>query len=870
MIHIFVSADFEAVRLKTFLPVELWTDVLKMALPDPMLNGKLHAKARARLCGVSRAVRTLVHSDSAFWSSIHLDTLVYPSALKFVLGRISNTAAIRLKLSLSKLNWDMHRDPPSVIYDRLNELLSLLVPFASRWESFHLSTEHPSLFLRVRDILRDVDAPALRLLLLYYCYMPEYSIFDIPAPTCYDMPFVPGPWFRNTLLGLTRLSVLGSHVDWHAPGQFNNLVDFEIGDVETARHIKWDAFELLFEVAANLEVFRLGSICPFHLPAGSLLVSTSVTTFFFEFSHKAPTVHMTEFMSRLRFPSLRRLVARADEWADFAPVLRCSTLLPGVTAFELFGRCRDRAGLSKIFGLMPELQSLDLSRAGGYAFSAFRDCLTSLPPATPVAPSPVPPCICSSALAAQSPGPVPDSSMDAKLDDPASVSDVPVPTEIVNMILDLSAARDDSAAVDKILRARVKVTLLSKAYAAYVALHPIYWDHVLLTPRTMGGFPGAVAAAKSLPLHLTVRIMEPSPPARVDWVQYYTQASEFVAAASTAVLPHLDRCAGLAVEGVSQSRIETFLHNIRDAELPDLRYISVTFRLMSLSNFFDTSISFGAFKKNPVFGPVFKLYRVFSILPTTDIVSRCTHFSDGTTSCTVYQSRTEYLRWTDILDMLDPRGYYTRVTLRDLLFVDDPTCIRSTISICSITILTLVFDGNVHMARMISCLVLPNLIAFVVHLTDCRDWECLSLCGGFLSCVPTLKLVSVPSKEPSRVPCVPSGFHRFYSLLHGVHRLDLRYASRAIFDGLIEASSTLPHGSSPFGSANWNSCPSLIHIDLGDVDLESLRQLVSARDRAGYCPLSSLSVNCFGRDREVLLDAWCLMRMIYRFTYVPV
>ncbi|KAJ6457536.1 hypothetical protein C8R47DRAFT_1227350 [Mycena vitilis] len=496
--------------------------------------------------------------------------------------------------------------------------------------------------------------------------------------------------------------------------------------------------------------------------------------------------------------------------------------------------------------------------------------LTSVPPTTPAAPSPVPPCICSSSPPYRSSVPVVFPSIDVEADGLATGPDVSVPTEIVNMILDLSAARDDSADVDTILRSRVKVLLLSKAYASYVALHPAYWDHVLLTPRTLSVFPGAVAAAKSLPLHITVRVMEPSTPARADWVHYYTQASEFVAAASAAVLPHLDRCAGLVVEGVSQSRVETFLHSIRAAEVPDLRYISVTFRLMSLSNFYDTTISFEAFKKNPAFGPVFKLYRFFSILPTTETTSRCTHFSDGTTSCTVYQSRTEYLRWTDVLDMLNPRGHYTRVTLRDLLFVDDPTSIRSTISICSITILTLVFDGNVHMARMISCLVLPNLMAFVVHLTDCRDWECLSLCAAFLAYVPTLKLVSVPSKDPACYPCVPSGFHRFYSLLHGVHRLDLRYASRAIFDGLVEASSALPHNSIPSGASNWNSCPSLVHIDIGNVELESVRKLVSARNRAGYCPLSSLSLSYYDRDHDALLNAWCLTHMIYRLTYVPV
>ncbi|KAJ6457535.1 hypothetical protein C8R47DRAFT_1227349 [Mycena vitilis] len=354
-----------------------------MALPDPMLNGISHAKARANLCGVSRAVRNLVHSDSAFWSSINLDTLVFPSALKFVMGRISDTAPIRLKLSLSDLNWDINRQSPSVVYDKLNELLSLLVPLSSRWESFHISTEHPSLFLWVRDLLRDVDAPALRLLSVYYCYMPEYSTFDVPSLACYDKPFIPGPWFRNTLLGLTRLYVLGSHVDWHDPGQFSNLVDFEIGDVDTGRHIEWGTFVTLFDLATNLETFRLGSVCPFHLPSCSLLVSASVTTFHFDLCHKAPTSHMIDFMSRLRFPNIRRLVARADEWTDFTPFLRCSTLLPCLTAFKLHGRCRDRSGLTEIFGLMPELQSLDLSRAGDYAFGAFGDWCISASISTP-------------------------------------------------------------------------------------------------------------------------------------------------------------------------------------------------------------------------------------------------------------------------------------------------------------------------------------------------------------------------------------------------------------------------------------------------------------------------------------------------------
>ncbi|KAJ6471793.1 hypothetical protein C8R47DRAFT_1297173 [Mycena vitilis] len=311
--------------------------------------------------------------DSAFWSSIHLDTSVLPSALAFVLDRLSETAHLHLKITLGDLGWDRHRGVPSILYGKLSALFALLLPLVSRWETFCVFTEHPSLFCYVRDLCADLDAPVLRSVQLCYIYMPDYSEFDIPGPTSYLLPFDSSrSWFSNQFNTTTHLSLVGTLIRLRTPHLLDHLVEVEIAGMDADCEFGWDDFAALFDSAENLSALTIGCFAPFELPFGHALVSRSITSFDITVD-RSSSFYLTNLVERIRMPCLRNITVRSALWFDCSQLIRWAHLLGPVQHFELHGPCRDRVGLARVFDTMQGLKSLDLSRAPGSAFGAFLD-----------------------------------------------------------------------------------------------------------------------------------------------------------------------------------------------------------------------------------------------------------------------------------------------------------------------------------------------------------------------------------------------------------------------------------------------------------------------------------------------------------------
>jgi hypothetical protein len=158
-------------------------------------------------------VQTLIHSNSTFWNKIHLDALVLPSALAFVIGRLSELAPVHIAWSLHILSKSPELRPfrPDVVYSRVDALLNLIAP---RWETFSLTTEHRALFRHLRERCSQLAVRSLRNLSICYSYMPDYSTFDIADSSTHEVPFIPHPWFSESMPLLDRLLIIGTQIEW--------------------------------------------------------------------------------------------------------------------------------------------------------------------------------------------------------------------------------------------------------------------------------------------------------------------------------------------------------------------------------------------------------------------------------------------------------------------------------------------------------------------------------------------------------------------------------------------------------------------------------------------------------------------------------
>ncbi|KAJ6462345.1 hypothetical protein C8R47DRAFT_1080237 [Mycena vitilis] len=897
-----VVQEHRTSMLSALLPPELWSDIFRKSVVDAMVDSRANAQGRAKLCALSRETR-------------------------FVLGRLSYSATIEVKFTIGDLPWALRNDLPSLVYGKIDALLAILLPLAIRWESFSLVTEHPAIFQHFRVACSDVKAPALRSISLHYRYMPDYSVFDISLPTDFELPFVSGPWFRNKCPSLIRLALKGSGLLWRAPELFAGLTEVDLHQMESACNISWPIFDAIFQAATSLLTLRIGEIKPFHIPHNAILSSPTLITFDVTICTRYSVSHIAELLGSFAFPGLRVLVARSIAWTNFVPLMRFSRNLLGVTDFELHGDCRNGDGLHGLFGLMPSLSSLDLSNARGLAFSAFLEWSVAVCTFSNAFINPVEMATLASALrmgyiifllpvvgdirargsilipsatllsdrghlrgalqgfsttqhkvlsllssvsdwrraAAMSLVGCSSEPSDVSLYPVGLLPSVPVPTlpqEIVNMVLGLTAEHANWDDIYGFLHNRTTLQMLSQSYYVYINQQAVFADHILLTPETAPVLSNAVAAAGTFPLHLTVRIpsaLAPSPGSSV-CQDYHTVCIAYLAVIATYVEPLVPRCAGLTIQGPGSSKVAMFLRFICSAKPTILEYLAISFDVVTLADFSNGTLTFDGFSTDPPFGPVFNRYHHLTIKPTTGALSRCAQISRATTCSTLYQSDGDPLLWSHFIGILYTIGQYKSVSLHNIRFVSDPGSIRACRPITSITTLSLTFDGNLEMARVVSCLMLPNLNTLVVHLVERRDWHCVSVCGAFLATVGTLGVVT-----PSDMLSPPDG-HSFYSLLHGVRRLDLRRASPSLFACLIKASSIVLDASLSFAT-NWNACPNLSHVDVGRVDFDLFRQLIAMRVHAGYLPLVTASLHHSVGGSSLIVDDWFLQQMIKRVPY---
>ncbi|KAJ6513676.1 hypothetical protein C8R47DRAFT_1064384 [Mycena vitilis] len=939
------------------MPAELWSKTFKMSLVDPMKDGKAHANGRAVLCAVSRCIRTLVHTDCTFWTAIHLDLLVYPSALKFVLTRIPSSARVHVKITLGELPYVECGDPPSVLYPRLQTLLSLLGPISCRWESFHLNTEHPALFQFIRGFCASLEAPSLRSLHLYYQYMHGYSDFDAPSSDSYRFPLRAAPWFLNQFSNLNSLSLVATPLHWGLPGLFESLTEVDLGDLEPECKLDFPVLQSMFERASELRVFRLGDTPPFPIPPNKVLASSSLVLFDISLPTGDLGQHFHDLLCCLRFPRLRSLIARRTAWDDMTPLLLCN-FLPTVVELELRGDCRSRDGISVLLDRMRSIRTLDLARTSGAAFVSFLewsvtrfiaadsdlpliplrtlcvgherpedllavvaiytvstcgtlhtlfaerpssssifmdfiaavvpDCLNLFPwlYALPlIRQKPPDRCWCIARFqavatdhaelmrarllitrpsglvkprstmetspsvlrwCAHTSAPSPKSHemdiaarpMPAAIIPYKNVSLIYVqptfPWEIVLLVFDACVEHEDWDKISDFLLSRTTIKLLSKSCLEYVNRYPIFWDHILLTPDSLPTINDAVAAAGSLPIHLTVRLPTPDTPFGVHWLHNSNVSTSYIVSAARAMRGFVPRCAGITVEAPSRYKAERLLHLVRDATPSVLGYLAVSFELPTLLQFTSNISTFSGFDADPPFGPMFYRHLELSIRPTTRAKSHCSQVHTTTTSSSLYQSSGDDLEWSDFVKLVDSAGTYTRLVLDSVVFVDSPAYIRVSPPLFSITVLSLSFAGNSTMARMLACINLPNLNALVVHIATMADCVCLSFCGVLMSVVSTLKIVT-----PSSVGGLPwvggdSTAYTVFSMLHAVDRIDLRHASPAWLAYLFHASSLVLDAHTYSAGVNWNACPTLTHLDLDLIGPDQLKRLLSTHQLSGY------------------------------------
>jgi hypothetical protein len=409
---------------------------------------------------------------------------------------------------------------------------------------------------------------------------------------------------------------------------------------------------------------------------------------------------------------------------------------------------------------------------------------------------------------------------------------------------------------------REKIRSLSAQYRSYVDRRPIFWNRVLLTPATLAHVAAWIESAGTLSLDVTIRLDTDSPILFVSGLDCHVNSRVFMRSAMGLVTPLVSRCTDLTVEAESFAAMNFMLGMLENGTPSILRVFTVSFSIASIHDFPENGLSFfhfattpaseALFKTHPAAEAPFNSYDTLSILPTSAPMSRCIHVANGSTSCTFFQSRRQAISWSDFVGMLNPRGDYETITLRDVLFSSSFHGLNTSPPFPDVSTLDLALCGNLRMAYMISLLNWPNIKTVIFRLTRGEDIQCIASCNALLSTITTLRIVCEFPFTGEGGDVLPGSFPSLFSLLPQLKTLDLRYAAPSVVDGFI-AASALPSGNIGFEDVlNWHACPRLRQLDLGSVPLSRLTDLASARRRCGYANLDGLStLDIQGNSEEI-------------------
>ncbi|KAJ6471791.1 hypothetical protein C8R47DRAFT_1222048 [Mycena vitilis] len=311
-----VVDDFMFQSLTRFAPPEIWGSIYRYALPDPMVDSERHAEARAILYSLCRGSRTLLRSDSYFWSRLNIDSRTSTLGLRFVVGLVSPTSGLHIRISLLSISEYYLSAPSSHLYAHLSSLLDIITPLSDRWISFSLSTGYPALFHHIHSVCVPIVAPSLRELSIDSPVSPYDDTLDAFATVPdSDRPLNNRPpvWFSNSISTLTRVRTSCCSIDLLDLAAHGNLVSVDLCDV--VEHLDWTVLATLFDVSRCLSRFSVRNIPPFTLPISGLLASSSITTAVLDFG-ETPSRHMRAFVQRLSLPHLVNLTLISDLWPE--------------------------------------------------------------------------------------------------------------------------------------------------------------------------------------------------------------------------------------------------------------------------------------------------------------------------------------------------------------------------------------------------------------------------------------------------------------------------------------------------------------------------------------------------------------------------
>lgn len=169
---------------------------------------------------VCRRWRKLAHSASWLWSFLsYRDVEEAPYLLTRHFLRLSRASPLIIKIDISDTHFDYEEDHDWPEDVHLDGFLSVVLPHAHRWRSFHCVTDNWEPMAGVIEHLNQTQLPLLNSLELHQNFPLAERLETLPTP----------PIFASAPPSLNHLHLYGIIVNWQLPLNFSpNLTELTI------------------------------------------------------------------------------------------------------------------------------------------------------------------------------------------------------------------------------------------------------------------------------------------------------------------------------------------------------------------------------------------------------------------------------------------------------------------------------------------------------------------------------------------------------------------------------------------------------------------------------------------------------------------
>ncbi|KAJ7775282.1 hypothetical protein B0H16DRAFT_1712859 [Mycena metata] len=244
------------------------------------------------------------------------------------------------------------------------------------------------------------------------------------------------------------------------------------------------------------------------------------------------------------------------------------------------------------------------------------------------------------------------------------------PFDLVSAIVLLAIEMSNDLSIAEFILMRNRFRLICPELVEFVDARSIFWTRLAFTSRSPLPFiQRCIERSQTAHIFVSFRASDPGVDPCYSYDGEPCSLLDYVEDAAHCLGYEMERCVQLAVSVDDPMLAEVVFDSIDWAEPKHLEVADITFEIQRYIDFLPNGLRHFSFSSYPPMGQPFRPFTDLSWVGSSlgsPVVSY--HVDDTSTTCSILHPRTEYLSWSDILDVVSASTHLDQLMLSGLAF----------------------------------------------------------------------------------------------------------------------------------------------------------------------------------------------------------